>query len=130
MVDADVMVLHHVGEEPAWVRQSGAVDVAKRFWHEVTDPGRDLLRVLIEGAERDASSSFSPGDLVVATRAKSTQAVAGTLGGIGRIIAAQRLPTYQYAEGKRWHFVWDWDPKKRLYSMSPAMAALLRAADA
>lgn len=118
--------LHQVGAPPAWTTEPGAVDVARRFWRDVTDPGRELLRVLIDGAERDSSTIHTPRELVEATGAKTTQAVAGIFGGIGRVIADHRLPTYEYAPGKSWHFVWDWDPKKRIYSMAPGMAAMLR----
>ncbi|MGW8431222.1 hypothetical protein ACWGJ9_08860 [Curtobacterium citreum] len=118
--------LHQVGTPPAWADEPGAVDVARKFWHDVTDPGRDLLRVLISGAERERAEVYTPTELVEATGARSTQAVAGIFGGIGRVIADHGLPTYDYAPGKRWHFVWDWDPKKRTYSMAPGMAAVLR----
>lgn len=123
-------VLHRVGTAPTWTTEPGAAEVASAFWRDVTDPGRDLLRVLIAGAEGATVTAFSPSELVEATAAKTTQAVAGVFGGIGRVISEHSLPVYEYAPGKTWHFIWDWDPKKRRYSMSPGMAALLRAAGA
>jgi hypothetical protein len=123
-------VMHEIGKAPAWVNEPGAKELAAKFWHDVTDPGRDLLRVLISGAEVQPARVFAPTELVTATNAKSTQSIAGIFGGVGQVISSAELPTYEYAPGKRWHFVWDWDPKKRLYSMNPEMAALLRSVGA
>jgi hypothetical protein len=118
--------MHAVGTAPDWVHEAGAKERAARFWHQITDVGRDLLRVLVAGAEAGDGHQFTPAELVSKTSAKSAQSVAGTFGGVGQLIASEGLPSYTYAAGKQWHFIWDWDPKKRLYSMSPDMAKLLR----
>ncbi|WIB65609.1 hypothetical protein [Curtobacterium sp. MCBD17_040] len=117
---------HQAGQPPAWTREQGAEERAAAFWHDVTDPGRDVLRVLIAGAEEEPPRHFLPADVVAAVGAKSTQAIAGILGGVGQVVSGHDLPSYDYEPGRAWHFVWDWDPKKRLYSMAPEMAALLR----
>lgn len=119
-------MLHAEGVGPDWLAEPGAQDRAARFWRDVTDAGRDLLRVLINGVEQDRARVFTPTELAAATDAKNTQSVAGTFGGVGKVIATHRLPLYEYKPGERWHFIWDWDPKRRLYSMSPEMAAMLR----
>lgn len=54
--------LHQVGAPPAWTTEPGAVDLARKFCRDVTDPGRELLRVLIDGAERESSTIYTPRD--------------------------------------------------------------------
>lgn len=117
---------HVAGEAPAWVNEPGAKDVAAAFWRDVTDAGRDILRVLIDGALEDSTRRFTPQDLVDATGARTTQSVAGTLGGVGKVVSAHGLSFYEYTTGTKWHFVWEWDSKRRIYWMSVGMAQLLR----
>lgn len=118
--------LHPIGRGPDWLSEPGAEERAARLWHNLTTPGRDLLGALIAGVEGSTTRTYSPSELVQATGAKSTQSLAGTFGGIGQVISMQQLPVYEYAAGRTWHFIWDWEPKKRLYSISPEMAAMFQ----
>lgn len=103
------------GQPPAWVNEPGAKDTAAAFWRDVTYAGRDILRVLVNGALEDETRRFTPQELVDATGARSTQSVAGTLGGVGKVASAHNLTFYEYSTGTRWHFVWDLDSKRRVY---------------
>jgi len=122
--------LHTIGRGPDWLADPDAKERAARLWHDLTEPGCELLRALIAGVEGNTTRTYSPHDLVEATGAKSTQSLAGTFGGIGQVISTQQFPVYEYAPGRTWHFIWDWEPKKRLYSISPEMAAMLQSVGA
>jgi hypothetical protein len=107
-----------------------------RFWRSVgapNPPRSPLRRSLIFGSihrKRDLSHSAARGlgrcvALVEAAGAVSLQIVTGVLGDLGSAIAAEKLPFYEYDDGSRWHFVWNWDSNTRLFSMAPETAQRL-----
>jgi hypothetical protein len=113
--------------EPAWVESEDAAELAWALWKELSLLGAQVLLYLAREVGEEPKH-FTPEEIAVAMRhPKGPSGIAGVLGGVGKAIRRAGLPMYTSRLGGAWHFVWDWDGA--VYTMTPAVARLLREAD-
>lgn len=115
------------GTVPSWALGDEAAAMASNLWGEVSGPGHSVLTYLSRAARKE-TASFTPEQLAEDLgHPKGVSGIAGILGGVGKAIRRAGLPTYRTPRGAEWHYVWGWDGER--YSMTPEVAALLRAAE-